>query len=72
MKSIDYPIKTTERGFKYVTNGIMVSDETKMCLTCKKPTNFIEVCSEQYFCSDECINKFYEIVCAYERGNIDA
>lgn len=32
----------------------------KPCLECREPTHFVEICSEGHFCSDECLNKFYD------------
>lgn len=36
----------------------LISNELKPCFECGKTTNRIDIYSEQYFCSDECMNKF--------------
>lgn len=59
MKFEDYEeIMTDEYGYQFVKNGIMMGSEEKHCLICGRPTRFIEVCSEAYFCSDECVREF--------------
>lgn len=30
------------------------------CIICGKPTKNVEIYSEGYFCSEECMNKFYD------------
>lgn len=38
----------------------LVSNEFKPCFECKELANKIDIYSEQYFCSDECVNEFYK------------
>lgn len=47
--------------FNKETNSIIKGKEKFPCLTCGEPTEYIEVCSETYFCSDECVEEFYKI-----------
>ncbi|MEK4006509.1 hypothetical protein [Paenibacillus sp. FSL H3-0333] len=42
--------------------SIMVGDKKCGCGMCGDPTNFIDVLSEDYICSDHCRNKFYEML----------
>ena len=42
-------------------NNHLVGDK-QGCLVCGDPTEFIEVCSESHFCSDECEEVFYKQV----------
>lgn len=58
-------------GFQFVKNGIMIGTEECGCLTCGIPTKYIEVCSEAHFCSDECVDKFYEQVGKFESIGMD-
>lgn len=68
MKFDDYKeVITDEHGCQFVKSGVMVGTEEKGCLVCGTPTKYIEVCSESHFCSDECVNKFYEQVAEHER-----
>lgn len=46
-------------GFEFVKNDVMVGDNKCGCLICGTPTEYIEVCSEAHFCSEECVNQFY-------------
>lgn len=38
----------------------LISKEVKSCSKCGKETNLIEVCSEAYFCGDDCTKEFYK------------
>lgn len=42
------------------SNSIIKGSKKVPCLICSEPTEYIEVCSEDYFCSSECVNKFYK------------
>lgn len=42
-------------------NGHLVGS-LKPCLSCGELTEFIEVCSEAHFCSEECENEFYKMM----------
>lgn len=59
MKFKDYKEKN---GIK----SIIKSDNIKPCLICKELTPYIEVFSESHFCSEECVDKFYEQVTLLE------
>lgn len=45
-----------------VIGNIMVGDKKCGCGMCGVPTNFIDVLSEDYICSEYCRNKFYELL----------
>lgn len=60
MKFEKYPVTVDKYGFKFAKNDIMVGDTEVSCLICGAPTKYIEVFSEAHFCSDECVDKFYE------------
>lgn len=60
MKFEQYPIKYDKSGFGFAKPDIMVGDTEKKCFMCGTPTRYIEILSEGHFCSDECVNKFYE------------
>lgn len=67
MKFEDYKeVITDEYGFQFVKNGVMIGTEEKGCLICGTPTKCIEVCSEAHFCSDECVDKFYNQLSEYD------
>lgn len=59
MKFSDYQIITDELGFQFVKDNVMVTDQEVGCLMCGRPTRYVEVISEAYFCSDECVKAFY-------------
>lgn len=58
MKFKDMKRVKDEYSFEFVENGIMVGSKGNKCLTCGETTEFIEVCSEAYFCSHECVKEF--------------
>lgn len=61
MKFNDYKnIKTDKNGFQFIGNNIMIDTEKHPCIICGCLSNYIEVFTEAYFCSDECVDKFYE------------
>lgn len=67
MKFEDYKeVITDEYGFQFVKNGVMIGTEEQGCLICGTSTKYIEVCSEAYFCSDECVDKFYNQLSEYD------
>lgn len=39
---------------------LLVSDHEGICHRCGKPTRFIEYASEGRFCSEECLDEFYD------------
>lgn len=49
----------------------MVGTEECRCIVCGTPTRYIEVCSEAHFCSDECVDKFYQQVDEFESIGTD-
>lgn len=58
MKFEEYELKTDQYGFQFAKSDIMLGKNEHPCMICKSPTKFIEVCSEGYFCSDECVRVF--------------
>lgn len=60
MKFNQYECVTDRLGFKYARKDVMLTNKKKPCLQCGAPTLFVEVFSEAYFCSDECIDAFYK------------
>lgn len=40
-------------------DGLLISDKIGIC-QCGKPTQYIDIYSESYFCSEECYNRFYD------------
>ena len=65
--------KTTKdaQGFEYARPDVLVSSVRGKCLTCGKPTNFVEVVSEGHFCSDECLKTFYDKWEEYYNGCLE-
>lgn len=39
-------------------DGILRKDVKNFCIVCERPTEYVHVDSENYICSDECLNKF--------------
>ena len=60
MKFEKYPVTVDKLGFKFAKDGIMIGSNERGCLMCGTPTKYIEVVSEGHFCSDECVDRFYE------------
>ena len=58
MRFEEYELKADRYGFQFAKNDIMLGKEENHCMICGRPTKFIEVCSEAYFCSDECVRAF--------------
>lgn len=46
--------------FDRETELIIKGSKRVPCLTCSEPTEYVEVCSEAHFCSDECVDAFYK------------
>lgn len=42
-----------------VVSGIMRAYHSDNCKECGKMTSFIDLYTEAFFCSDECLEKFY-------------
>ena len=42
-----------------IVGDILKSDRFESCCECGHLCSFIEVNAEAYFCSDECVDKFY-------------
>lgn len=40
------------------TSTYLISKKSKPCFECGEVTNRLDIYSEQYFCCDECTNKF--------------
>lgn len=62
MKFSDYPILFTDKhGDSFVRDDtIMVGSTEHPCAMCGKPTKYIDICYEDAFCSDECLESFTE------------
>ena len=60
MKFKDYKLKTDKYGSKFATDEVMLCNEEHECCMCHEPTKFVELDAEAYFCSDECVDAFYE------------
>lgn len=61
MKFTDHPSIRDSQGHSRVRNGeVLVCDDYKPCIMCGEPSSFVEICSEGRFCSDECLEEFYE------------
>ena len=41
-------------------DGMIRGRKTEPCCVCGQPTEYIEICSEAHFCSEECLNAFYD------------
>lgn len=68
MNFIDYGvIKVSKQGTRYVKDNVIIGNRKKPCYTCGKRTKFVEVLSEQHFCSDECVDKLYREVARLEQ-----
>jgi len=59
MKFSEYELKKDKHGFEFAKNTIMKTEKLQMCMQCGSPTNFVEVLCEGYFCSDECVDDWY-------------
>lgn len=40
---------------------VIRSYRAEPCCICGEKTVYIEICSEAYFCSEECVDRFYEV-----------
>lgn len=40
-------------------NGIIRGRMAEPCCVCGETTEYIEICSEAHFCSEECVDEFY-------------
>lgn len=61
MKFIHHKQIPDKQGDMRVRNGeVLVGKELRPCIMCGEPTKFVEICSEGCFCSDECMDRFYE------------
>lgn len=40
--------------------GVIRGRHAEPCCVCGQPTEYVEICSEAHFCSEECLNKFYD------------
>jgi hypothetical protein len=46
-----------------VLEGLIYSNVVGLCFACGYPTHFIEINYQDYFCSDECVNKIDQEAC---------
>lgn len=61
MKFRDHKQTPDKQGDMRVRDGqVLVCEQTRPCIMCGEPTEFVEICSEGHFCSDECMDEFYE------------
>lgn len=44
-------------------DGMIRGRRAEPCFVCGCPTEYVEICSEAHFCSDECLNEFYTEFC---------
>ncbi|MCM1231744.1 MAG: hypothetical protein NC489_16625 [Ruminococcus flavefaciens] len=49
-----------------VPTTVIVGSSDQPCLTCGKPTRFIDYCAEAPFCSKTCQDKFYDEISEQE------
>lgn len=49
----------SNHGLNFVADGILVGECKAPCIECKELTEFIEICSEAHFCSEECEKEWY-------------
>ena len=68
MKYIEY-----FKNMKYleVDEGIIKGKNPVPCTTCGEPTIFIDLCSEAPFCSEECLEQFYNDYWDSERESFE-
>lgn len=69
MKYKDIRRKMTKdaQGFNFIGLDIMVGENKVPCLSCKEPSEYIDIFSEAHFCSSECKDAFYQELDAQER-----
>lgn len=60
MKFYNYDIKTDRYGIEFAKDGVMRGKDYVECVMCHEPTRFVEIYSEGRFCSDECMDAFYD------------
>ena len=61
MKYCDRKKQTDKYDFEYIADKCILVDKNKRpCLICGELTEYIDVCSEAHFCSDECTKAFYK------------
>lgn len=58
MKFKDMETKIDKDGFRFVSNYIILGKEKSKCLMCEECTEYVDIFSEQHFCSTECLDKF--------------
>lgn len=46
-------------GQRYGASSDLLCGNVRPCLICKRQTRFVEIFSEAHFCSEECLNEFY-------------
>jgi len=59
MKFKNYKITEDKYGFEYATSDVMKGNEMKPCMWCKTETEYIEIYTESHFCSNECVDNWY-------------
>lgn len=67
MKFSDYTIKKkSPNGTVFVTDSIIVVQTEQPCMVCGRLTKYLDICSEQHFCSDDCETVFNNLVARQE------
>lgn len=61
MKFSQYNLTTDQYGYEFAKNNVMKTSKECGCMMCGQPTHFIEVLSESYLCSDECVTAFLKM-----------
>lgn len=39
--------------------GMIRGKRAEPCCVCGQPTEYVEICAEAHFCSEECLDEFY-------------
>ena len=65
MKFEKYELTKDKYGFEFAKDTVMKTNESHRCIQCRGKTNFVEVLTEGFFCSDECIDDWYDVCQGY-------
>lgn len=49
----------TMRPIDIEDGGVIRGRQAEPCCVCGQPTEYVEICSEAHFCSEECLDGFY-------------
>lgn len=64
------PVKDSQGDMRVCDGQVLVGTVDAPCLVCGEPTRFVDISSEARFCSDECMNKFYERLYENEEARV--